>query len=69
MLHGGSDRGHRASPAASLWVEKVFCLSVFLSEMAMVFSRVVVMRIVGGYWGKMGGDDGDFQELQWADEE
>ena len=51
-----------------MWVEKVFCLSVFLSEMAMVFSRVVVLRIVGGYWGKMGGD-GDFQELQWAYEE
>ena len=34
ILHGGSARGHRANPAASLRVEKVFCLSVLLSGMA-----------------------------------
>ena len=34
ILHGGSARGHRANPAATLRVEKVFCVSVLLSGLA-----------------------------------
>ena len=34
LLHGGLARGHRASPAASLKVEKVYCVSVLLSGLA-----------------------------------
>ena len=34
VLHGGMARGHRANPAASLRVEKVYCVSVLLSGMA-----------------------------------
>ena len=34
VLHGGLARGHRANPAASLRVEKVYCVAVLLSGMA-----------------------------------
>ena len=34
ILHGGSARGHRANPAATIRVEKVFCVSVLLSGLA-----------------------------------
>ena len=34
VLHGGLARGHRANPAASIKVEKVYCVSVLLSGMA-----------------------------------
>ena len=34
ILHGGSARGHRANPAATLRVEKVFCMSVLLSGLS-----------------------------------
>ena len=34
VLYGGLARGHRANPAASLRVEKIYCVSVLLSGMA-----------------------------------
>jgi hypothetical protein len=34
VLHGGLAKGHRANPAASLRVEKVYCVSVLLSGLA-----------------------------------
>ena len=33
VLHGGLARAHRANPAASLKVEKIYCVSVLLSGM------------------------------------
>ena len=34
ILHGGSARGYRANIAATLWAEKVYCMSVLLKDMA-----------------------------------